>query len=195
MPLFNRPLFNTTARFGSIPKLLHWSIFILVIIQFGLMYAREFLGEDSPYNIQLILLHKSFGIIIFVCISLMIITHFIGQRPPYENNGNNDYYQNLLAKLVHFLLYACLFIMPIAGVFMTLLSGRPLSFFGYPIVPAHWMATNKPLAGMIDKAHVMSSYLVLALVGIHMVAALYHHFIRKDKVLIRMLPDLKSNPD
>ena len=179
-------LINTREQFGSVTKLLHWSIFILVIIQYTLVYARAYLPEDALEKLQYILLHKSFGLVVFIFTFLMLLTRQLGHRPPYPENA--PWYENLLAKIVHFLLYACLFLMPIAGILMTVLGGRPLAIFGYPFTTPSFIHPNKPLGELFYHAHVYASYVLLFLVGLHLIGTLYHHFILKDNVLTRMWP-------
>lgn len=180
-------LINTQIRFGRITKLLHWSIFILVVIQYALVYRRAFLPEEAPEKLQYILLHKSFGLVIFGLVILMILNRQFGQRPPYPKNA--PWYQNLLAKMVHFLLYVCLLFMPIAGVLMTFFSGRTLAIFGYLLPTPSFIHTNKALAELFYKGHVFTSYIILGLVSLHIIGAFYHHFILKDNILTRMLPE------
>lgn len=180
------PLVNTQKRFGSITKLLHWSLFILVIIQYTLVYRRAYLAEDAPEKLQYILLHKSFGLVILGLVILMMLSRYLGQRPAYPENA--PWYQNLLAKIVHFLLYACLLFMPIAGILMTVYGGRTLAIFTYPLPTPSFIHVNKPLAELFYKGHVFASYILLVLVGLHVIGALYHHFILKDNILTRMWP-------
>lgn len=180
-------LINTRGQFGSLAKLLHWSIFILVTIQYTVVYYREYLPEQAPEKLQYILLHKSFGLVVFIFAFLMLLNRQLGQRPPYPENA--PWYENLLAKIVHFLLYACLLLMPITGVLMTVLGGRPLAIFGYPLTTPGFIHPNKPLGELFYHAHVYASYVLLFLLGVHLIGVLYHHFILKDKVLTRMWPE------
>ena len=78
-------------------------------------------------------------------------------------------------------------IMPISGIAMSQLSGRTVKVFDWFAVP-NFISINKPLAKQIYGLHVWSSYIIIGLVVVHILAAFYHHFIQKDDVLKRMSP-------
>lgn len=175
--------FNTREQFGSLVKILHGFIFILVAIQYILMALKFSLPEHSAAGVKYVLLHKSFGLIILVMAALMILSRQFGNRPPYPANSP---YQNFLAKTVHFLLYACLILMPLGGIGMTIFSERPLAIFGFVLIPDHFVAARESLSHFCYVAHVSAAKILLALIALHTVGALYHHFVLKDNVLRRM---------
>lgn len=186
------PLFNTKEQFGSIIKVLHWSIFILVLMQYAIMTGRSFLPEDAPQNISYILFHKSIGLIILGVAALMLASRFVGTQPPLPQDRP---LQNLVAKIVHIGLYACLILMPIGGILMTIFSGRPLALFGYPLTSANFVPVNEPLADFSHAAHIWAARILLGLILLHTLGALYHHFILKDTILKRMwFTKIKDKP-
>lgn len=176
-------LFNTKKHFGSIIKSLHWLIFILVVIQYAIMSRVAFLAKGSPDIMGYILLHKSVGLMIFCAAALMIISRQCGVRPTFPAHAK---FQNLLAKIVHFLLYAFLILMPIGGIGMTVFSGKPLLFFGYPLLAKGLIPKNEHLAKFFDDAHILGAQVLLGLIVLHILAAFYHHYILKDNILKRM---------
>ena len=66
-------LANTKKEFGTLTKLLHWTIFALFVVQYFLVYRREYFPKNSPEKIQYILLHKSFGLCVLFLAVLMIM--------------------------------------------------------------------------------------------------------------------------
>ncbi len=175
---------NTSDRFGSLTKLLHWSIFVLYIVQYFLVYRREYFPKHSPEKLQYILLHESIGAFLLVMALLMITWHYVGTRPSMSSmpaahaNG---------ARLGHFLLYFTMLFQPISGVAMSQLAGYPVGVFGLFEIPT-LLAKNEALGKIVHASHVWCSYLIIALVAGHIIAALYHHFVMKDNVLKRMSP-------
>jgi cytochrome b561 len=165
-------------------KLTHWLIFILFVVQYFLVYRRSYLLDTAPEKLQYILLHKSLGPIILVLALLMLIARIPGKRPPYPKVA----WERKLAKTVHCGLYLALLLMPLSGITMSLLSGYGLSVFGWFDFP-QWLATNKVLAGSFYTLHVYTSYVVLSLVGLHIIGALYHHCYRRDRSLKQILPE------
>ena len=175
---------NTTASFGTLTKLTHWAIFILFVLQYFLVYRREYFPKDSPEKLQYILLHKSVGTLLLLLALFMILWRQMGQRPPFPSNMSKT--EIFFAKLIHFLLYFSMLLMPIIGILMSQFGGRAVSFFGQFELPT-LVAKNKALAGVMYDSHVILSYIIIAIVTLHALAALAHHFIKKDNVLKRML--------
>lgn len=176
-------LFNNKYNFGLIIKVLHWFIFILVAVQYAIMGRLAFLAKNSPDTSWYILLHKSVGLTIFCAAALMIISRQFGTRPLRSPAAK---FQNLAAKIVHFLLYAFLILMPIGGIGMTLFSGRPLLFFGYPLMAKDLVPKNELITKICQEAHILAAQALLGLIVVHILAAFYHHFILKDNILKRM---------
>lgn len=177
-------LSNTSERFGSLTKLLHWAIFVLFCTQFTLIYTKRTFPENSPESTQFMLLHISFGVLVLVLALFMIFWRNVGTRPIMPMNMSN--LEIFFAKLVHFLLYLSMLVMPITGYLMSTLAGYDVAFFGWNL--PNFFAKNEGLAEIFFKTHVFSSYVIIGLVSLHVIASLYHHFIRKDNVLRRMLP-------
>lgn len=95
--------------------------------------------------------------------------------------------EQALAKAAHLALYALLIVIPLLGVLLTWLRGDALSFFGLFTIPAPF-SPDRDTARSIKAVHSLLANGILILVGIHSLAALWHHFVRKDDVLKRMLP-------
>lgn len=176
---------NSTERFGALTKLLHWTIFILFLGQYFLVYRREYFPKDSPEKLQYILLHKSIGVVLLLLAFFMLAWRHVGQRP-LPLNGNS--LERYLAKITHILLYLCMLIMPLSGILMSLYAGYSVSVFGLFNLPFA-LTKNEALGNVMYTTHVWTSYAVIGLVSLHVLAALFHHFVRKDKVLTRMLLD------
>lgn len=83
--------------------------------------------------------------------------------------------------------------MPIAGWLILSGEGKSIPFFGFNL-PA-LMAENKPLAETIEEVHKTAGVVGYYLVGLHMFAGLFHHYVQKDNTLQRMLPTFKSGSE
>lgn len=94
--------------------------------------------------------------------------------------------QNLAAKLGHLALYIFMIAMPILGWLTLSAAGKPIPFFGLELPPL--IAENKALAKSLKEIHETVGELGYYLIAIHVLAALYHHHIRKDDTLTRILP-------
>jgi len=102
-------------------------------------------------------------------------------------------WERTVAKVVHWSFYVLLLALPISGWMLSSNPARlrPMSWFGlFPIPP---LPISGATAGLGHEAHGVLGYLMAALVAVHVVAALRHHFVLRDSVLARMLPGSVRN--
>lgn len=175
---------NTRDNFGSITKFAHWTIFLLVTIQFYLVWGKNLIPR-SVISFPYVLAHKTLGLCILIIGIGFILWHVINLKPKHVLF--QPYWQQYLARVVHFLLFALIIIMPCLGYLMGCAAGKPLLFFGVLKVPAI-LAPNKLLGELLYKYHVYLGYLFFGIIILHISAALYHHVILKDRILKRILP-------
>jgi cytochrome b561 len=188
---------NTAATYGSIAKFLHWTTAILFLLSYCSIYYREWVAQSDLENWIAIQLHFSAGITILVVTALRLIWRFSNQKPEFEPGTR---LQHLLAKMVHYMLYAVMLIMPISGYLLIadyLSSGRGsityLLWFDMTMFKDVRMfeligITLKQLEDPAEFIHrILGEWLVWLLILGHAFAALYHHIIRKDRTLKKMI--------
>ena len=190
-------LHNTRERYGTIAMALHWGIAVLFVALYVSVYFRQWFTEPkTELNLSALHLHLSFGITAAVFVFLRVL-YKLWSRPPLEAPGTP--LEHLAAKSVHVTLYAVMIVMPITGYLGT---GVDTDFFGlfditqfrntamYDTVVRGWLGMNwQQFEPPIDFVHKNGgAYFVWLLIGVHVAAALFHHIIRKDNVLRRMLP-------
>jgi cytochrome b561 len=168
-------------------KALHWLILALLIVQFILAWTMPHIGRNTPVT-TLIGLHFSFGALILLVAVVRLLWRLTHAEP--EPEDGLPPWQVISARLNHWLLYLLLFVVPILGWINASWRGMPVSVFGLFEMP-NLIAKRAPGWGWTGDIHgLLADYAMLALVGLHVVAALYHYFIRRDGVLQRMLPDV-----
>lgn len=173
---------NTDSNYSFITKKTHLLITILFVVQFTLVYWRDYVPQINPLNMQLVLLHKSFGLTLLFIGLFFIIWRFLNTKPKFPSDMAR--WETILATATHHSLYLLILLMPLSGALMSLLGGHGIKWFGIPL--PNYLPLNKPLSGIIYQAHVYLSYLVIALVVLHVTGALKHYFIDKNNVLQRM---------
>jgi cytochrome b561 len=177
---------KTGAGYTSTAKALHWLIVLLLIAQFVFAWTMPHIGRNTPVT-TLIGLHFSFGVVIIAAAILRLLWRLAHVEPPPVEGVPP--WQTASARIVHWLLYVLIFAVPILGWINASWRGMPVALFGVPLpqlVPtraAGWAWTG-------DVHALVANYAMLGLVGLHVAAALYHHFIRRDRVLQRMLPEM-----
>ena len=172
---------NTTNSYGLVAKLLHWIIGIMFIglITIGFVMSSF---EDPVLKGKIYNLHKATGVLLLFLVSLRFLWKLMNAKvllPP-----ELPQWQKNVATVNINILYALMFIMPISGFAMTILSGRSINMYG--LFTINSFVQDAALAKVCYATHVNSAIIITALVILHILAAIYHHFIRKDNVLSRM---------
>lgn len=174
---------NTSARYGLVSVSLHWLVAIAVFGLFGLGLWMMDLSYYDPWRQRAPELHKSIGIVLFSLMTLRLLWRWLNPSPAaLPNHGAMT---RLASKLGHALLYVGLFVLMTSGYLISTADGRGIEVFGLFAVPA----TLSGLPQQEDIAGLVHEYLAWGLVifaGIHALAAFKHHFIDRDRTLLRM---------
>jgi cytochrome b561 len=186
---------NTDERFGAVAQFVHWSIFLLFVVQF--VIADWMIdAPKSPDKWALYDLHKSLGLTVLFIVFLRIGWRLSNPQPTPPTGLSGP--QRLAARASHYILYGAMLLMPISAYVGSKAGVFAVSWFGIWEVPdlVNWIGAyepqilgrNKWLHIFANDVHRILSYAIYGLVGLHLSAALWHHFVRKDDVLRRMLP-------
>ena len=177
-----------SSGYTSTAKFLHWLIVVLLIAQFIAAWTMPHIGRNTPVT-TLISIHFSIGIVIIAVVVVRLFwraTH--GEPAPLDGLPP---WQVQSARAVHWLLYILLFVVPILGWINASWRGMPIVMFGVELPKL--VGTRAAGFGWTGDIHsLLANYVMLTLVGLHVLAGLYHYFIRRDRVLQRMLPDTSS---
>jgi cytochrome b561 len=174
---------NTPKSFGIITKAFHWVMAAIMLPQIVVGYVMSGLGEGDPLKGVLIYYHKSMGILLLCLVIARIIWRLTEKNPALPKDMPK--WQAVAAEWNLTFLYIMMGLMPLSGLLMSLLGGYPVKFFHYFTLSP---LTEKSLTGYIFfKTHVIGGYIISASIILHVMAAFYHHLIRKDNVLKRMI--------
>ncbi len=185
---------NTRTRYGTVAMSLHWLIAVLVIANICLGLYFSDLSHDDPSLFALVQTHKSIGLTVLVLSVIRLLWRLVNPVPPLP--AGMGALQRFAAHASHFLLYFLIIAIPLSG--WALVSASPL---GLPTMYFGWFewphidfladltrAQKAPLRHDFGIIHVYLAWSAIVLVPIHVLAALYHQFFRRDDVLKRMLP-------
>ncbi|HVN43066.1 MAG TPA: cytochrome b/b6 domain-containing protein [Steroidobacteraceae bacterium] len=177
------PMHNTAHSYGSVAKFLHWSIVILVIVQFYLAESADDL-PDGAEKFQIIARHKTLGVLLLVLAIARILWKLAMRGRPQPVGAGA---LKKAAAAGHGLLYLLLLAQPISGWAMASAAGAKVTFFGWFTLPplAH---ADHALHERLEDLHGALFWVLVAVAALHVAAALYHHFVLKDGVLRRMSP-------
>jgi len=162
----------------------HWLTFALLCVSFASVLARD-LFEDKAIRSFLMSVHREIGIVVLVIVALRLLARL--KFYVVAVNAELPKSVQKISALVHGILYLLLVAVPFSGWLQSSASGKIISFFGLFNIPS-LMAKNKVLKEQFSEVHEALAYGLLVLVGLHILAAFWHYYIRKDRVLQAMLP-------
>ena len=184
---FNTPddLSPATANgYGSLAKSLHWVVFALVLIQFVVAWTMPKIRRDVVPE-TLINLHMSFGMLIMAVVLIRVLWRRAHPVPPAAEGIPR--WQQLIAGATHWLLYGLLLVLPILG--WAAASSRDWTIRVFDLVTLPRLVPARASIGhTAGDVHVVLSWVLLALIGLHIAAGLYHYLFLRDRVLQRMFP-------
>ncbi|KIZ33811.1 MULTISPECIES: cytochrome b [Rhodopseudomonas] len=173
------------SEYGAFAVALHWVIFFAIIALFALVNYAGSLDKTDPMRGTAMDWHKAIGTVVLGLALLRIFWNKVHGAPDLVPTSRLT---DVLARISHGLLYLLLLAVPATGLGMVLSAGRGVTLLGIPPL----FAPNKSLAGLLHETHETLFWVTVALVGVHVVAALWHHYIRHDSTLGRMVPWLRG---
>jgi cytochrome b561 len=168
--------------------LLHWLLGMALVALFGVgLYMADL--PFSPQRLKLYNWHKWAGVSILVLSLLRLVWRLVHQPPqlPAQVGKAMPRWQQLAHHGAHHLLYLLFFAVPLLGWAYSSAAGFPIVFLGLWQLP-DFVAANPDLADALKPLHKLSAFAMASLVALHVAAALKHHFVDRDGLLLRMLP-------
>ncbi|WP_222985525.1 cytochrome b [Psittacicella gerlachiana] len=160
-------------KYHRLNIVLHWLIFILVVFTYY-----------SGWN-KALPLHRFLGALVLVFALIRLFTMHLWRRKfaPLPQKP----WEKLVASLTKIALALLFIIVPLLGIVFRMYYGLDLVFFGYVVVPHDWVGYDPTLGNSLRLWHLRIAYFALFLLAIHAAIACYHQFVKKDKLLERML--------
>ena len=171
-------------EYSGFAKLLHWTVAVCVLFIIPAGITMDNLPDGDLKN-ALYTLHRSTGFLVLVLMVIRLTYRLVNGVPAPEPTLTS--WQRIVSHVVHLSLYALLIAQPIIGWVATSAYGAQISVFGLFTLPAI-VGKDEALSKPLFVVHGLIGFIVAGLLIMHIGAALYHHFIRRDGVLQRMLP-------
>lgn len=184
---------NPPSRYSAVAMALHWLIAALILLDFALAISFAYFNPgDTLYFSWAYDAHMQVGLWLLVACVLRLGWRLVHPVPALPAAMGT--LARLAAKATHAILYVFMFTIPITG-WIVLSTRRTLpvlfgdvrwpAFAGIDTLSREWrVVLYKPML----PGHIWLSYIVIGFVAVHVLAALYHHYYRRDDVLRRMLP-------
>lgn len=179
---------DTQTTLSSMTIKLHWIVALIMIFLTALGIYMENFEAENLFDI-----HISVGTLILIFVIPRLIWRYKNGWP--KPVGNYTSLEHISGKLVHWVLILATFLMPLSGITMAIAGGHGLHFFGLELVPENIDPTgvedvivlSTPLANIGDYIHGLGGTVLPAAIVLHIVGALKHHYIDRDRTLVRMM--------
>lgn len=171
------------ASYSAPQKWLHWAVALIIVEQVIVALAMTNVGQ-GPLQNQLYEWHKSFGLVVLALVLARLLVRLSRGAPAPE--VGLPAWQRRAARVSHAALYLLILIVPILGWAGTSACCAPVNLFWGPSLTLP-ISGGMPVGEAILKAHGAGAFALVALVALHVAAALHHHVVRRDGTLRRML--------
>ena len=177
----------SSGRYSKVAMGLHWLIALMII---GLIiFGKLMTNPETPNRFVLYQLHKSFGILVLL-FSILRLGWRLTHKPPPLPDGMTSW-ERAAAKFTHIAFYVFMIGMPLLGWAMVSASPIPIPTRIFDTVP--WpnipgIVRDEALADFFKMLHHNIAHFTMALIALHVGAALKHQFVNKDGLLSRMFP-------
>lgn len=171
-------------KYGSLTIGLHWVMLLMLVIVYATVELHEFYPKEDPTRKAMMMTHFMLGMSVLAFVVLRIAARLFGPATPAIEPAPSTL-QNMIAALMHLALYVFMIAMPVLGWLVLSAGGKPIPF-GLPPLP--FVAQSEELRHLFKEAHEVIGKLGYALIGLHAVAALFHHYVTRDNTLRRILP-------
>jgi len=170
------------TNYDNVAVALHWATAFLVFANFALAETWDWFAQPAKELMEGT--HMSFGVLLTAVILARLVWRWIpGHQVPSLEAG----WVKLASKGTHYLLYGLLAAEAVLGFTFRWGGGRPMEFFGLGIPPLIGEIA-RPLRGELRELHEWIGWAIVIIAVLHALAALYHHYVLRDRVLQRMLP-------
>lgn len=166
----------------------HWLTAVLVAASFSIAWLRNSI-DDLDARAFWLDVHRSIGFVILALTLARFATRLIVGTISHREHLPPAMW--LASRVTHFLIYAVLFAMPLLGWAQSSASARHFAVFGVTL--PRLVSHNRDLADTLTWWHAQLGWALLALISLHVAAALFHHFVRRDHIVRAMLPGYRPS--
>jgi cytochrome b561 len=174
------------TNYDNVAVALHWLTALLVVVQFVSAITCYYFSHATSETMQSV--HVSLGVLLTAVILVRIVWRWL---PGHQISSLEVGWVRRASKGVHYLLYLLLVAQAALGFGFRWAQGHPVSFFGLFAIPGPYGALDKASRHTLHFLHEKIGWVIVIIAFGHALAALYHHYVLKDRVLKRMLPAVR----
>jgi cytochrome b561 len=175
---------NTRQGYGLISITLHWIAAIAIAALFGLGLWMVDLSYAHPWYTAAPELHIGFGVCLGALVAIRLLWRLMSPRPDFEPGMHG--WERAAALSAHWLMYATIVLVVASGYLITTADGASVDVFGWFELPPVQLSIERQ-QDVAGRVHYYAAWILVLMAGGHTLAALKHHFINRDRTLIKML--------
>jgi cytochrome b561 len=174
------------TTYDNVAIALHWTTAVLVFANFTLSQTWDWFAKPTKGLMEDT--HMSFGVLLALVILARVVWRLL---PGHQMSSLEAGWARVASKATHYLLYSLLIVEAGLGFAFRWGAGRPMAFFGAGIPPLIG-EMSRPVRHQLREFHEYIGWGIVVIALAHAAAALYHHYVLKDRVLVRILPGRSS---
>ena len=176
---------DPSSRYAASVRRVHWTIFALVLLAYVCINLFEQFPKGSATRGNVLAAHYTAGLAVLLLVLPRLLLRLRNGRPSIVPPPPR--WTELLGKITHVALYLFLLIQPILGIITLQIGGKPVTLFGVTLLPSFVSLPDRALSHQLEDIHGTIGTIFYYVIGLHILAALWHHFGRRDNTLKRML--------
>jgi cytochrome b561 len=176
---------NSIEGYGAVPQMIHWVTVAVVILAWSLGQFDDIFPKGAARAASLFV-HISAGLAVIGILVLRLFWRLADPPPPIEHTSLGAWLDRA-GRLTPYILYALLIAVPISGIILQFARGDPLPLFGLTEIASPW-TEDRAFAHSVKEVHEVTANALVIIAAFHAAAALIHHWVLRDRTLVRMLP-------
>ncbi len=173
------------SRYVASARWMHWIVFGLVLLAYICINLFEAFPKGSIPRGNVLAAHYTAGVAVLLLVLPRLLVRLRNGRPPIAPPPPR--WIEWVGNITHVALYLFLLIQPILGIITLQIGGKPVTLFGVTLLPSFVSLPDRALSHRFEDIHGTIGTVFYYVIGLHIVAAFWHHFGRRDNTLTRML--------
>ncbi|QYY30822.1 MULTISPECIES: cytochrome b [Cupriavidus] len=174
---------GTVRRYDGLAIFFHWAVFLLIAAAYAAIELKGFAGKGSPARSLAMAAHEWTGLLVLVLAVPRLLWRLVRGAPPAEPGSR---WMHLAGEAMHWVLYLFIFAQPILGLLTLNAGGHVLTLPGLGLQIPAWVGPDDALKDQLEEIHETLGNAFYLVIGLHAMAALFHHYMLGDNTLRRM---------
>lgn len=177
------------TRYNALAISLHWLSALLVLLAIVLIEMKGGFPKGSGLRDEVRFWHYQVGAIVLLATACRVLWQLVSQRPQAHAAAGSV--ERRFGVVAHGALYLLLLAVPLSGVMVLIAAGKPVDLLSWPLPVSS--DGSKVAAKGAKSIHEFFGNTMIGMVALHLLAALWHQFLRRDGLMLRMLPRRKGS--